>query len=149
MRKPAGEWIGAHMADDEAVGCEPLGYMAYYSRKVVWDWPGLCSPTVVEYSRNHPDGRALEDMLRTLRPDYLFLRDVEVLRFFDDPAFIYAHYHPVALFRTDPEVVNEIRWVRRNMDTVFRIYRKNPTTGAPDYDESLWPVRGGAEHGQP
>ncbi len=139
VRKPAGLYLAEHMAEDEAVGCEPLGYMSYYSRGNVYDWPGLASRTVVTWSKEHPGGD-LETMLQGLQPEYLFLRDMEILFRFQDPAWFHDHYHVVETFLIDPEAAKQIRWIDRNIDTRFRIYKRNRPDDERPYDESLWPT---------
>ena len=147
VRKAAGLYLKERMKPGEAVGCEPLGYMAYYSRGNVYDWPGLASRTVVQWSRSHaPAERCLENMLKDLRPEYLFLRDIEVLYWFKDAAWLKAGYHPIAKFAVDPEKAKAIRWLDRNIDTCFRIYQKNHPEDQ-QHDEALWPTR--PEQGQP
>lgn len=140
VRKPAGLWLKEHMKPGEAVGCEPLGYIAYYSRGEVYDWPGLCSRKVVAWSKQQKDyqDRNLENMLHGLEPEYLFLRDLEVVYWFKDAKWLKDHYHPVKVFAIDPAVEKDIPWLHRNIDTNFRIYQKNHEDDAP-YDESLWP----------
>lgn len=139
VRKAAGLFLKDRMKPDEAVGCEPLGYMAYYSRGNVYDWPGLASRTVVQWSRTHPGQRCLENMLKDLRPEYLFLRDIEVLYWFKDTAWLKTGYHPIAIFAIAPEHAKRIRWLDRNIDTRFRIYKKNHPEDIQPYDASLWP----------
>ncbi len=139
VRKPAGLYLAEHMQPDEAVGCEPLGYMGYYSHGNVYDWPGLNSRAVVAWSMAHPDNRCLEEMLKGLRPEYLFLRDVEFLYWFKDVSWIRADYYPVAVFKIDPEAAKKIRWLDRNMDTDFRIYKKKHEEDTVPYDAVPWP----------
>ena len=125
IRKPAGLYLAEHMKENEAVGCEPLGYMSYYSRGNVYDWPGLASRTVVAWSKEHPDERSLEGMLKGLQPEYLFLRDLEMLYWFKDPDWFKQYYHVVKIFQLTQEQRHNIPWIDRNVDTSFRIYRKN------------------------
>ena len=139
VRKPAGLYLADHMQPDEAVGCEPLGYMGYYSHGNVYDWPGLNSRAVVAWSKAHPDNRCLEEMLKGLRPEYLFLRDVEFLYWFKDVSWIRADYYPVGVFKIDPEAAKKIRWLDRNMDTDFRIYKKKHAEDTVPYDAVPWP----------
>lgn len=139
VRMQAGLFMRETMAAGHAVGCEPLGYMGYYSGGNVYDWPGLNSRTVVAWSQAHPGERSLEGMLRGLRPEYLFLRDVEIQRWFTDPSFIRADYHPIALFALAPEERERIPWLDRNIDTVFRIYRRNDLAAPPPASADLWP----------
>jgi len=141
VRRPAGLFLREHMKPEEAVGCEPLGYMSYYSRGNVYDWPGLASRTVTSWSKEHPGERSLEGMIHGLQPEWLFLRDMEVLYWFKNPAWLREHYHPVRRFEVDPERAREIRWLDRNIDTRFVIYKRNRPEDAVPYDESLWPTK--------
>ena len=141
LRKAAGLYIRDHIKPDQAVGCEPLGYMGYYSRANIYDWPGLASRTVVAWSKEQPpERRSLENMLNDLRPEYLFLRDFEVQRSAESLAWIREDYHVVKVYQLDPEVGPTIPWIDRNMDTVFRIYKKNRLEDETPYDRSLFPT---------
>lgn len=140
VRRTAGLWLHDHMKPGEAVGCEPLGYMSYYSRGNVYDWPGLASRTVVAWSKEHPNERSLEGMLKGLQPEWLFLRDMEVLYWFKDPQWFKDRYHVEAVFQVDPERAKEIRWLDRNIDTMFRIYKKNHPEDARPYPNDTWPT---------
>lgn len=143
-RQAAGLYLREHAPPGATVGCEPLGYIGYFSRHVVYDWPGLCSPEVLAWSRSVPRAdRSLENMLKALQPDYLFLRDTEFLYFFHDRSWIYDGYYPVARFRADPEDTKTIRWVNRNANTDYHLYQKKTDGRTPDYDWTLWPVHPG------
>lgn len=141
VRKAAGLYLKEHMQPDEAVGCEPLGYMGYYSGGNVYDWPGLASRTVVAWSKANPGKRCLEEMLKGLQPEYLFLRDLEVLYFFKDAAWFQEHYRPVARFYVTPEKAKQVRWLDRNIDTDFRIYKKKHPDEPPTVEAVPWPER--------
>ena len=148
VRKQAGLYLKEHMKADEAVGCEPLGYMAYYSRGNVYDWPGLASRTVVAWSKAQPpERRCLENMCRDLKPEYLFLRDTEVLYFFKSNDWLKEDYHVVKAFHVDPEKAARIPWLDRNVDTDFRIYKRNRPGDHLPYDTSLFPVKPGEPAG--
>jgi len=141
VRKEAGLYMAKVLKPGEAVGCEPLGYMGYYSGGNVYDWPGLDSRAVVAWSKAHPRQRCLEEMLKGLQPEYLYLRDIEILYWFKDPEWFRQHYHPIKVFAIDPEAARKIRWLDRNVDTRFRIYKKNHPGDSP-YDDAPWPQRG-------
>lgn len=144
VRKQAGLYIKEHIEPDQAVGCEPLGYMGYYSRANIYDWPGLASRTVVAWSEEQPpERRSLENMCKDLRPEYLFLRDMEVLYHFESNDWIKENYHVVKVFQVDPEKREKIPWIDRNVDTVFRIYKKNHPDDDLPYDASLFPAKPG------
>ncbi len=144
VRKEAGLYIREHIKPDEAVGCEPLGYMGYYSRANIYDWPGLASRTVVAWSKEQPpERRSLENMCKDLQPEYLFLRDMEVLYHFKTNDWIKENYHVVKVFQVDPEKAKLIPWLDRNVDTVFRIYKKNGPDDKLPYDANLFPAKPG------
>lgn len=138
VRKAAGLYLAGILKPGEAVGSESLGYMAYYSRGNVYDWPGLCSRKVVEWSKAHPGQRNLEEMLKGLQPEYLFLRDFEIRKVFRDPQWFRGHYHPIRVFAADPNAIKEYRLLRGNWDTSFRVYKKSRSGDLPQ-DDSLWP----------
>jgi hypothetical protein len=142
VRMRAGLYLKEHMKPDEAVGCEPLGYMSYYSRGNVYDWPGLANRKVVAWSESQPpERRCLENMVKDLKPEYLFLRDIEVLYFFKSNDWLKASYHVEKVFQVDPEIAPKIPWLDRNMDTIFRIYKKNHPDDPLPYDNALFPVK--------
>jgi hypothetical protein len=144
IRMQAGLYLNEHMKEDEAVGCEPLGYMGYYSRGNIYDWPGLASRTVVAWSKEQPqERRSLENMCKDLQPEYLFLRDNEVLYRFESNDWIKENYHVVKVFAIDPEVEGKIPWLDRNQDTVFRIFKKNSPDDELPYDATLFPAKPG------
>jgi tetratricopeptide (TPR) repeat protein len=110
------------MEKNETVGTEPLGYLSYYSRRIVYDWPGLCSRKVVEYSKARPrEERTLLKMLGALRPDFLVLRYYEYdlaqnERWVDDEYRVIASFE-VPYDRNDP-------LFKMNMDMGFLVLAK-------------------------
>ncbi len=142
VRRAAGAYLQEHMEPDDVVATEALGYIAYYSRRPVYDWPGLASSEVVAWSKHQaPEGRTLENMCRALKPEFLFLRDLEVLYNFESSDWLEEEYHAVARFEIDPAVRGKIPWVERNIDQRFRIYQRKHATDTVPYDESLFPRR--------
>jgi len=124
-RRPAAMYLGSVMGPTETVGCEPLGYVSYFTRRAVYDWPGLASRRVVEYSRAHPDKRTLLDMLDALRPDYLLLRPFE----YEEAqkrgmGWIDEDYAVVQRFEATAERTQGILLLNRNIDTSFVAFKK-------------------------
>ncbi len=75
VRKPIGLFLNHVMDKDETVASESLGYVGYYSRRIVYDWPGLCSRRVVAYNKTHPPSeRTMLKMMASLQPTFLVLR---------------------------------------------------------------------------
>lgn len=125
VRRAAGEFMHTQLKPGEAVGCEPLGYMGYYSRGVVYDWPGLDSRKVVNWSKSVPQyERSLQNMLIALKPEYVYLRDAELLGFPKRQWFV-DNYRPLKQFRVDPEELKNIPMVGSNIDTSFWILQRS------------------------
>ena len=125
VRKRAATYLAGVMEDDETVGCEALGYLSYCTRRTVYDWPGLASRRVVEFSRRHPDKRTLADMLENLRPDYILLRPFEY-----DHAKERGHdwldtdYALIERFEAQPEQIADMMLLSRNIDVCFLLFEK-------------------------
>jgi len=125
VRKRAALSLAERMADDETVGCEALGYLAYCTRRTVYDWPGLGSRRVVEFSRNHPDKRTLPDMLDHFRPDYILLHPFE----YDQANELGHHwldtdYALIERFEAPQERIADIMLLNRNIDVCFLLLER-------------------------
>ena len=102
VRKEIGLFLGDIMEKNETVGTEPLGYLGYFSRRIVYDYPGLCSRKVVEYNRTHPrEERHLWGMLKALRPDFMVLRYAEYVTTAPD-TWMDDDYRIIASFEAIP-----------------------------------------------
>jgi hypothetical protein len=131
VRKQVGLFLSQVMGKDDTVGCESLGYIAYYSRRTVYDWPGLASRKVVEYSRTHPMERNLMGMLRHLQPDFLALRYDE----YDGScgeSWIDANYRIIASFEASPEKTRDFLRIGEGRDLGFFVLAKAGYTGYGD-----------------
>jgi hypothetical protein len=135
-RKAIGEYLAAVMAPDQTVGSESLGYIGYYSRRIVYDYPGLCSRKVTQYVRTNPEHRSLLEMVHALQPDYLVLRPEEVLS---------ASASQAAWLREDYELVHEFRVpeaqvkqmvLPKNYDLEFNVY-KHKSSGQKHSSEAF------------
>ncbi len=131
VRMKAALYLHDRLQPGDTVGCEPLGYMSYYSGGEVFDWPGLASRRVTNFSEHaSPAERGLEGMLHALQPAYIFLREMERVQL-KDPAWLKEHYTEVQEFRVNPEAAQQIRWIDRNIDTWFHLYRQKDKTAIP------------------
>jgi hypothetical protein len=128
-RKQMGLYIARVSLPNDTVGSESLGYVGFYSGRVIDDYPGLCSRVVVRYLRAHPRC-GLIAMLNGLKPTYLVLRPAEykdqngVTRF----AWIDQDYDLIRVFRVPDEDRAKIFHSEQNIDLEFDLYRKK---GAP------------------
>ena len=103
------------------MGIECLGYVGYYSRKTVYDFPGLCSRRVVEFLKTHPDQRTLVGMWEALRPTYIVARDKEIA---GAGAWLLRDYGTVRVFEVSPEQVAQLMRADQNMDLRFTVLKR-------------------------
>lgn len=128
VRKQIGLFLGQVMAQDQGVGCECLGYFSYFSRKAVYDWPGLANRKVVEYSRTHPAQRTMMDMLQFTRPDFIVLRYVEYAAS-SDLTWLDDQYRVIASFEADTAKVRDFIREGEDIDLGFLVLAKRDWKG--------------------
>ena len=130
VRKQMGLYLKNVSLPTDTIASESLGYVGYYSRRTIYDYPGLCSLKVVQYLRDHPNGRDLVSMAETLRPKYLILRPSEY-RDHDGhlrhPS-IDKEYELVHVFKAPEQARREILRAKDNIDFEFDVFREK---GAP------------------
>lgn len=128
VRMTIGKYLYEHKKPGEAVGCEPLGYIGYYSRMPVYDYPGLASPEVTAFMKQHPDKHTLDRMLEYFKPAWIVLREGEYryLRTLDHMAFLQTEYSPEKIFRSDPVHTSEVFRAGNNIDLTFILLKKKP-----------------------
>lgn len=124
VRKPMGLYLATVSLPTDTVASESLGYVGYYSRRTIYDYPGLCSRKVVQYLRDHPHGRDLVSMAETLRPKYLILRPKE---YRDDDGhirypWINQDYELVRVFKAPEEARHKILHSEENIDFEFDVF---------------------------
>jgi hypothetical protein len=126
VRRPIGEWLGENVAAGESVTSESAGYVGYYGRVKLYDYPGLTSPTVLEALDDRPDRRTLEGVVDLVEPDWVVLRPFELDTLkatFPDTA---ARYSVVRRFGVEEADTRLVRWKVEygNIDRQFLILRK-------------------------
>ena len=114
----------------DTVSAESLGYFGYYSHRTMYDYPGLCSPSVVRYLRAHPVGKEPQashmlGMMKALHPTYLILRPVEYES--GDGQLLYPwltqDYELVRTFKVPAEARSKILDPEWNIDYEFDLFR--------------------------
>ncbi len=124
-RAQVGRFIAGVSQPADTLGSESLGYVAYYSRRPVYDYPGMCSRRVVEYLRTHPRERSLIAMMEHLRPTFLVLRPREYRT--DDGQVRYPwierDYELLRTFRVPDDERSQILDVQYNVDLQFDVWR--------------------------
>jgi len=124
-RAAVGRFIHDVSQPTDTIGSESLGYVAYYSRRPVYDYPGMCSRRVVEYLRTHPRERSLIGMMEHLRPTFLVLRPHEY-RTEDGRVkypWIERDYELLRTFRVPDDERAQILDAQYNVDFEFGVWR--------------------------
>jgi hypothetical protein len=128
VRQPAGEYLAEVVAPDEAVTAEAAGYLGWFGRVELWDYPGLTSPRALDAVRSLPrDRRQLTDAIALLRPDWLVLRPLEldVLRATHaDVADCYTERRRFGV--VGPAVIDYGGLTRWNQDRALIVFQRAP-----------------------
>jgi len=132
VRKEMGLYLSRIMKEDESIGAEPLGYLSYFSRKTVYDWPGLASKKVVIFSRTHPEERSLFGMLKSFKPYYIVLREHEyrAMQSSQSRTWINSEYAVIRYFKADPRI-KDILFIEKNIDISFMLLKKISFSNRP------------------
>jgi len=78
-RKAIGLWLAENAAPGDSVYLEPIGYIGYYSRLKILDFPGLVSPEVVKARREQKAG--FHELPAILKPKWIVARSNEIAGF--------------------------------------------------------------------
>ena len=128
VRKSIGQYIFAHKKSGETVGSESLGYVAYYSRLPVYDYPGLASSEVTDLLKAHPG--SLDRILEAFKPDWIVLRRNEWEGFYGslpmNANFMETSYQLAKVFQSDPQHTPGIFHFEANVDLCFYLFKKRP-----------------------
>ena len=125
VRKQVGLYLAGVERPDQTIGCEPLGYIGYYSRRVVFAYPGMCNLQVVRFVRQHPRQRNLLDMLDYFRPDYIALRPLEYkIGLRRGHTWLLSDYQMAAVFRVPEEEKVQLLFPDQNFDTEFYVLKR-------------------------
>jgi hypothetical protein len=140
VRKQIGLYLAAHMGPHQTIGCEPLGYIGYYSRHVIYDFPGLCNWKAAQYFHHHPlkpdptGGytfrrkmlmTSMINMLAHFRPDYIVLRPEEYQTAVDNHQdWLLAEYQQVAVFRVSDEDRAQLLFPKDNIDLEYHVFER-------------------------
>jgi hypothetical protein len=141
-REAIGLYIRGLARSGDTIGCEPLGYIGYYSRLPVYDYPGLCNRKVVQFLREHPAKRDFLSMLQFFHPTFLVLRPWEAQSETGKPhAWIDRDYSLIRVFQVSPEKSRQLLFSDRNIDQKFYVFQRNT---APERNEARNAVKGGS-----
>ncbi|MBI3473986.1 MAG: hypothetical protein HY013_21740, partial [Candidatus Solibacter usitatus] len=125
IRAKIGRYLNEVAAPNQTIGCEPLGYIGYYSQRTIYDYPGLASRNVVAHIRTDP-GKGLITVLRRFRPDFIVLRrqEMETYTRDKDGGFLLSEYHELRRFAVDQRDRQRLLFPDANIDTDFLVLKK-------------------------
>lgn len=126
VRKPMGIWLHEHVPPGQSVTSESAGYVGWFGRVKLYDYPGLTSPTAYDalarlgHARNN-----MYELIRAVHPDWIVFRPNELSGFQSFNPQLAAQYHTVAEFKVPPESVHLTRGgvTYINIDTDFIVQR--------------------------
>jgi len=132
VRKNMGAYLGSVMQDTDKVALEPLGYVAYYSRRDVYDTPGLANRKVVDFYKSVPrDQRNLYQIVFHFKPEFVLLRPgnltMEYGYFLDQPWFK-TFYESDKEFKADSDQLEKMWRSSASYDTKFVVFKKRALT---------------------
>jgi Dolichyl-phosphate-mannose-protein mannosyltransferase len=140
VRRPMAEWLHANVPNGQSVTAEPAGYISWFGRVKLFDYPGLTSPTSVKALSKVPfDRNNIYELIRLVHPDWIVFRPNELAGFAPYEPSVAAQYHPVIEFKIPPGSAELSRGgvVYINIDTDFVVLRSyasegrtQPATGA-------------------
>jgi hypothetical protein len=103
VRKQMGLWLHAHVPPGQTVTSESAGYISYYGRVKLYDWPGLTSNASYNAMKKLPQAQdQLLSVVRILKPDWIVFRPSELASFRTTLPALAARYHVVKSFQTRP-----------------------------------------------
>jgi hypothetical protein len=134
VRKPLGLWLRDNVPAGQSVVSESAGYIGWYGRVKLYDYPGLTSPTAFDalarlgHARNN-----MYELIRAVHPDWIVFRPYEQTGFAAANPSLAAQYHTVVEFKVPPESVHLTRGnvTYINIDTDFVVQRLISSKSAP------------------
>ena len=131
-RRLIGLWLNEHVAAQETVYLEPLGYIGYYSQRKMRDWPGLVAPEVVAARRKighipYPWGSFLwGKVAEEIKPDWIVARPTEVAQMNASEA-LKRDYQRVMVFNVTGPILDAGEFYGCSItynDAVFEIFKR-------------------------
>jgi hypothetical protein len=118
-------WLRAHVLPGQSVSSESAGYVSWYGRVKLYDYPGLTSPTAYRalkrLGHNH---NSLSDLVRVLLPDWLVMRPSELRALKLKYSSVSSDYRIIHEWQLEPHAVSMDQWglVYESVDTDQRFF---------------------------
>ena len=124
IRKQVGLWLKEHVAKNDRVYLECLGYIGFFSNARMLDYPGLATPESIDYIKNK--GCDLITLIHELKPEWAILRPGEAELALKQP-FFRKNYTYICHFSAEHELEKKGYIPGINFlyhDATFCIYRR-------------------------
>lgn len=139
VRKAMGLYLREAMQPEQTVSLEPLGYVSYYSRRDVYDTPGLANPKVVAFYKTLPrQERNLYRLVEHFQPDFVVLRPGDVSM---EYGYFLAHdwfrtlYGSDRAFVADPEKLRHMWRSGASYDVKFVVFKRRAVVGSVSVEQ--------------
>lgn len=140
VRRRMGEYLASAMQPTDTVSLEPLGYVSYYSRRDVYDTPGLANPRVVAFYKSLPrEERTLFSVVRHFYPTFVALRPGNISMeygYFLQKDWFRAFYESDRRFRADEAALAGMWRSHVTYDREFVLFKRREVAGA--VEASQW-----------
>ena len=104
VRVPLGFWLRENVPDNASVTSESAGYVGYYGRRKLYDYPGLTSKTALAAMKKLGwERNSIFEEVNALKSDYVVLRPAELEAFGQAMPETAALYTEVARFAVPKE----------------------------------------------
>jgi len=125
VRREVALYLAGAVEFEESVTSESAGYIGYYSRVLLWDFPGLTSPTALGFLRDMPrTDRNTAGLVAAARPAWAVLRASEWDVLSTRWPGVAREYELCATFGPGGESLEVLSMVKRSYDLRFDIYRR-------------------------
>lgn len=134
VRKDMGLYLRQAMSEHDTVSLEPLGYVAYYSRRDVYDTPGLANPRVVAFYKSQPrQERTLYNLVRHFQPTFVVLRPGNISMeygYFLLKEWFRTFYESDRQFQAEPRQLQAMWRSEATYDREFVVFKRRELAGA-------------------
>jgi hypothetical protein len=130
VRKQVGLWLRAHVPPGQSVTSESAGYISWYGRVKLYDYPGLTSPTAYDALKSLGRNRNnMTELIAAVHPDWIVFRPYEYEAFQGLVPKVAAQYRVVQEFKAPPVAL--LRWGTQyiNIDTDFLVLHRVVSAG--------------------
>lgn len=128
VRVPMALWLHHNVPPGQTVTSESAGYVGYYGRVKLYDYPGLTSKeTVAIMKRLGTKRNSMFELINAARPNFVVIRPSELYAFKQANAALLGDYTEVKRFsvpRTPALERGNVTYV--NIDTDFIVLKRNP-----------------------